>query len=319
MISFIKKIGKRPELGILISLIIVSLIFAYLSNGKFITLRNLGALLVKGAELGIMTIGIAFILISGEIDLSVGSVFGMSALFFVLLSKNTGSIPAFIIAVGAACLVGFFNGIIATKTHVSSLITTLGMMMFIRGVIYFAMGGFPRSFTSLDGFIDALGGKLTSHFYISTVWFIIAALVFAVVLSRTSYGNWVLAVGGNKEVARAMGIKVDQVRLTNFVLCALLAGLAGCISAARMHTVAATHGEFMELDAIASAVMGGCLITGGYGTIQGACIGAVLVSALSSGLILSGAPAYWYKAFIGIVLVVAAIINVSVIRRAISQ
>ncbi len=317
--EFLKKLSRRPELGILISLIIVSIVFTYLSHGKFITLRNLGALLVKGAELGIMTIGIAFILISGEIDLSVGSIFGMSALFFVLLSKTTGSIPAFFIALGIACLVGFCNGIIATKTHVSSLITTLGMMMFIRGVIYFAMGGFPRSFASLDGFINALGGKLTGNFYISTVWFIVVALIFAVVLSRTSYGNWVFSVGGNKEVARAMGIKVDQVRLVNFILCALLAGLAGCISAARMHTVAATHGEFMELDAIASAVMGGCLITGGYGTIQGACIGALLVSALSSGLILSGAPAYWYKAFIGIVLVIAAIINVSVIRRAVSQ
>jgi simple sugar transport system permease protein len=143
-------------------------------------------------------------------------------------------------------------------------------------------------------------------------------VIFGVILRLTRYGNAVLAVGGNREVARAMGISVDRVRLTNFILCALLAGFAGTISASRFHTVAATTGEFMELEAIAAAVMGGCLVTGGYGTILGASLGALLIPAVGAGLIMSGAPAYWYRAFIGVVLVVAAIVNLSVVRKAVT-
>ncbi len=319
MRDFFKKVGRRPELGILISLIAIVIVFTILSEGKFLRPRNLATLLATGAQLGIMTIGIAFMLISGEIDLSVGSVYGMSALFFIMLSRDLGSVPAFVLALGMAVLVGLCNGLIITKTHVPSLIATLGMMMFIRGVVYFTTGGFTTSFAATDPFIEALGGKVMGGFYISTVWFVLLALVFAVILDLTTYGNWVFSVGGNKEVARVLGINVDRVRLINFVLCAFLAGLAGCISAGRFHSVAATHGEWMELDAIAAAVMGGCLLTGGYGTIQGACMGALLTASLSSGLVLAGAPPYWYKAFIGIILVIAAIINLSVIRRAVSR
>lgn len=317
--GFLEALGKRPELGVLASLIVVSLVFIALSGGKFASVRNIASLLAISAELGIVTIGMALVLISGEIDLSVGSVFGMSALFFILLSGQIGSIPAFIIAVGVACLIGFANGLIVTRTEVPSLITTLGMMMFVRGIIYFTTGGFTRSFSSTDFFIEALGGRFAGRFHISVIWFIIVAVIFEVVLKLTRYGNAVFAVGGNKEVARALGIDVNRVKLINFVLCSFLAGFAGTISAGRFHTVAATTGEWMELEAIAAAVMGGCLITGGYGTIPGAFIGALLIPAVGAGLILSGAPAYWYRAFIGIVLVVASIINLTVIRRAIAR
>lgn len=312
-------IGKRPELGVLISLVIVSLVFVVLSGGKFASVRNIASLLAISAELGIITVGMAFMLIAGEIDLSVGSVFGMSALFFVLLSGHVGSVVAFIIAVGLACLVGVCNGVVTTRTEVPSLIATLGMMMFVRGIVYFTTGGFTRSFASTGFFIEALGGRFAGRFHISVVWFILIAAVFHVILRSTRYGNAVFAVGGNREAARALGVNVNRVRLANFILCAGLAGLAGTISASRFHTVAATTGEWMELEAIAAAVMGGCLITGGYGTIPGAFIGALLIPAVGAGLILSGVPAYWYRAFIGIVLVAASIVNLSVIRRAVAK
>ncbi|MFQ5854776.1 MAG: ABC transporter permease [Anaerolineae bacterium] len=319
VLDFLGSIGKRPELGVLISLVVVSLVFVVLSGGKFATVRNIASLLAISAELGIVTLGMAFILISGEIDLSVGSVFGMSALFFVLLSNLVGSVPAFLVAVGLACLVGLCNGFITTRTEVPSLIATLGMMMFIRGIIFFTTGGFTRSFSSTDFFIEALGGRFAGRFHTSVLWFVAVAVIFGVILRLTRYGNAVFAVGGNREVARALGINVDRVRLTNFILCSSLAGFAGTISASRFHTAAATTGELMELEAIAAAVMGGCLLTGGYGTIAGAFIGALLIPAVRAGLILSGAPGYWYQAFIGIVLVAASIINLSVIRRAVSK
>lgn len=308
------RIRRIPELGVLISLVVVSILFIILSEGSFISARNVASLLAIGAELGIVTIGIAFILISGEIDLSVGSVYGMSALFFVVLAGQVGTVPAFIIALGLACLVGLCNGLLVIKTEVPSLIVTLGLSMFVRGIIYFTTEGFTRNIPT-DFFTNLLAGNLAGRFLISTLWFVVLVVIFTIVLRLTSYGNAVLAVGGNTEVAKAMGINVNRVKLTNFILCSGLAGLAGTISASRFHTVAATTGQLLELEAIAAAVIGGCLITGGHGTIIGAALGAILIPTVRAGLVMAGAPAYWYQAFIGIVLVAAAILNLVVVRR----
>lgn len=218
--NLLRRTLRRPELGVLLSLVIVTVISIVLSEGKFASIRNAAALLAISAELGIVTIGMAFILISGEIDLSVGSVFGMSALFFVLLTNKIGSsIPAFVIALGLASLVGLANGLVVTKTQVPSLIATLGMMMFVRGIIYFTTGGFTRSFASTHPLVELLGGRFLDRFHTSVIWFVLVAVIFGVILRLTRYGNAVLAVGGNREVARAMGISVDRVRLTNFILC----------------------------------------------------------------------------------------------------
>jgi simple sugar transport system permease protein len=317
--AFIRTIGKRPELGALISLIIVSAAFIVLSEGKFATASNVQALLASGAELGIVTIGMAFMLICGEIDLSVGSVYGLTGLVFVLLSDEVGTVPAFVVAMAIAALAGLLNGIFTTKTLVSSLIVTLGMSMFLRGVIYFTTGGFTRAFNNIDIVIKALGGKLVGDFYVGILWFIVIAVVATAVLRLSRYGNYLLAVGGNREVARALGISVDRIRLTTFVLCSCLAGFGGAISASRFRSVAATTGATTALEAIAAAVMGGCLVTGGYGTVPGAVLGAILIPAVGAGLVLSGAPAYWYQAFIGVVLVGAAILNLAVVRRAVTQ
>ena len=310
----LKKFRRIAELGVLVSLVVVCVAFTILTDGQFATVGNAAALLAQAAELGIVTIGIAFILISGEIDLSVGSVYGMSALFFVFFSSQVGSLVAFFIAVGVACLAGLCNGLITLKTGVPSLIVTLGMQFFVRGIIYFTTQGFTMSIPT-DFLTNILAGNLIGDFLISLVWFVLFVVIFTIVLRFTPYGNAVFAVGGNKEVARAMGINVDRVKLTNFILCAGLAGLAGTISASRFHTVAATTGVGVELEAIAAAVIGGCLITGGYGSIVGACLGALFIPAISAGLIMAGAPSYWYQAFVGVVLVAAAVINLVVVRR----
>ena len=312
--SPLKALRRISELGVLASLVVVCVAFTLLTDGQFATVGNVAALLAQAAEIGIVTIGIAFILISGEIDLSVGSVYGMGALFFVFFSSQVGSVAAFLIAVGLACLAGLCNGLITLKTGVPSLIVTLGMQFFVRGIIYFTTQGFTMSIPS-DFLTNILAGNLLGDFLISIVWFVLLAVIFTIVLRFTSFGNAVFAVGGNKEVARAMGINVDRVKLTNFILCAGLAGLAGTISASRFHTVAATTGVGVELEAIAAAVIGGCLITGGYGSVIGAALGALLIPAVSAGLIMGGAPSYWYQAFVGVVLVAAAVINLVVVRR----
>jgi len=310
----LKAFNRISELGVLASLVVVCVAFTILTDGQFATAGNAAALLAQAAELGIVAIGIAFILISGEIDLSVGSVYGMSALFFVFFSSQVGSVASFFIALGVACLAGLCNGLITLKTGVPSLIVTLGMQMFVRGIIYFTTQGFTLNIPT-DFLTNILAGNLVGDFLISIVWFVLLVVIFTIVLRFTRYGNALFAVGGNKEVARAMGINVDRIKLTNFILCAGLAGLAGTISASRFHTVAATTGVGVELEAIAAAVIGGCLITGGYGSVIGAALGALLIPAVSAGLIMGGAPSYWYQAFVGVVLVAAAVINLVVVRR----
>jgi simple sugar transport system permease protein len=144
---------------------------------------------------------------------------------------------------------------------------------------------------------------------------ILVTILFEIILSGTRYGNWVYATGGNSAVARALGVNVDRVKLFNFMISGLLAGLGGCISFGRFRLVDPTLGMGMELETITAAVIGGTLLTGGYGSIVGAFIGAFLVGMVRTGLILAGAPAYWYRAFIGIVLVIAAIINIKIKKR----
>ncbi len=310
----LKNFHRISEFGVLVSLVVVCVAFTILTDGQFATVGNVATLLAQAAELGIVTIGIAFILISGEIDLSVGSVYGMGALFFVFFSSQVGSVAAFFIAVGVACLAGLCNGLITLKTGVPSLIVTLGMQFFVRGIIYFTTQGFTMSIPT-DFLTNILAGNLVGDFLVSIVWFVLLVVIFTIVLRFTSFGNAVFAVGGNKEVARAMGINVDRVKLINFILCAGLAGLAGTISASRFHTVAATTGVGVELAAIAAAVIGGCLITGGYGSIVGAALGSLFIPAISAGLVMAGAPSYWYQAFVGVVLVAASVINLVVVRR----
>ena len=319
MDSVFKRLLRRPEFGVIMSLLVITLVFTILSSGKFLSARNLSNVLASGSQLGVIAIGIALVLILGEIDLSVGSTAGFTALLFVLWTNRWGAEPAFVLALLVACCIGLFNGLVITRAEVPSLIATLGMTLFLRGFIYVITGGFVTSFQGTYPLVEILSGKVLFGFTTSIVWFVLLAVLFALILDTTAYGNRLFAVGGKREVARALGINVERMRLTVFVICATLAGFSGCLMASRFRTVAATTGAQMELEAIASAVMGGCLLTGGYGSIQGPCVGALLVSCVGSGLVLAGAPAYWYQAFIGIVLVLASIVNLNVVRRVVTR
>lgn len=311
-----KDFVKRPEAGALISFVIVVVAFTVLSDGKFLRLGNIASVLAMLAERGLAVIGITLLMISGEIDLSIGSVYGASALFFVVLSDYFPPLVAFLLVALFASATGLLNGTITTKFEVPSIIVTLGTMFFLRGVIYFTTKGFTRSFRSQSYLLHLLAGRICgSDFRLSVFWLLVATFIFFFLLEYHPYGNHILATGSNREVARVMGVKVDRVRALNFVICSAMASLGGMLSAARFGTVAATHGEGIELEAIASAVVGGTLLSGGYGSIQGSLIGALLVSSLRSGLLLSGAPAYWYIAFMGIILVVAAVVNMGLVRR----
>jgi len=288
--------------------------FGVLSKGLFLSARNVSSVLSIFAEQGFLVLGVTILLISGEIDVSVGSTYGLAALVFTILSRDTPGVLAFLGGLACALVVGLINGYIRTHFQVPSLIVTLGMLFTLRGIIYFVTQGFPRTLTR-DAFTCVLAAPIFGHFRISILWLLMGAAVFHILLNHTSYGNHVFAVGNNRELARMMGIKVERVLLTNFLLCSLMAGVAGMISASRLGTVVAGHGEGFELIAIAGSVIGGTLLTGGFGTVLGALAGALLLASLRSGLLLSGVPGFWYIAFVGIVLIIASIFNMEIVRR----
>lgn len=266
--------------------------------------------------MGIMVVGVTLLMISGEFDLSVGSTYGITGVTLVFLRlMQINILMAILLALGIACFIGFCNGIITLKTGIPSFITTLGMLMVVRGLIYFITQGYIYRLDAPPLFYGLLTGYLVGNFRASVIWFIIITLIFAVILSSTKYGNWLMAVGGNKEVARMLGVDVFKVKLMTFILTSFMAGLSGIIATSRFGMVMGSMGEGMELEAITAAVMGGTLLSGGYGTLIGSFMGAIFISSVRSGLILIGAPAFWYQTFVGISLIIAVVFNSSLARR----
>jgi len=302
------QIRRWPEFGVILAFLILFTIFSIFSS-KFLTLRNITGILTIVSELGIMAIGVAFLMIAGEFDLSVSSVYALSGFLFVTLSNSFNSPVAFIITLAIAAFIGFCNGMITLRAHIPSFIATLGMMLFLRGSLLAVTGGESVSYKS-DIIMPTILTRFMGYgFRPSHIWFVLLTLLFSLVLTNTRYGNWVFATGGNKEVARAMGVNVNKVKVTNFMLSSLMASLSGCIVISRFNIANASFGTGMELEAIASAVIGGTLLTGGYGTIIGVFFGAFLMGMMRTGLIMIGAPAYWYQAFVGAILIIAATIN----------
>ncbi len=302
------QIRRWPEFGVILAFLILFIIFSTFSS-KFFTLRNITGILTIVSELGIMAIGVAFLMIAGEFDLSVSSVYALSGFLFVTLANKFNSPLAFIITLAVAAFIGFCNGTITLHARIPSFITTLGTMLFLRGTLLAITGGESVSYKSDIIMPTLLTRFIGSGFRPSHIWFVLLTLLFSLILTNTRYGNWVFATGGNKEVARAMGVNVNKVKVINFMLSSLMASLSGCIVISRFNIANASFGTGMELEAIASAVIGGTFLTGGYGTIIGVFFGALLMGMMRTGLIMIGAPAYWYQAFVGAILILAATIN----------
>ncbi|MCS6964677.1 ABC transporter permease [Thermoflexus sp.] len=308
------ELRRYPEVGALAGFLAVFLSFSIVAP-HFLTPASLAGIMTIAAELGLVAIGVTLLMIAGEFDLSVGSVLGVSAMAFALMAR--AGIPhliAFLGALGLAAAIGALNGWVVTRGRLPSFIVTLGSMMFWRGVLLAVTGGFPIAYEEKSLLMFALSGRLPGGFHASALWFLGVALIATLVLTRTPFGNAIFASGGNPQAARALGVEVARVKQIGFILTAVLAALAGIIQFSRFGSVDPLRGEGMELEAIAATVTGGTLLTGGYGSVMGTVLGALIVGMVRNGLVLAGAPAYWYRAFIGLVLVGAVIINLRIRR-----
>ena len=307
--SIALRLRRHPEFGALAGLIIVFIGFS-LTATRFLTIESIAGIVTIASELAIVCGGVTFLMITGEFDLSVGSVFGLSAMVLAI-TANQG-IPIIIgllLALISAGIIGFINGFITVRFKIPSFITTLGALMFWRGILMATTKGFSVRYTGDSIILNILNKRFLSGFRASAIWFVLIIYILHIILTRTKYGNSTFATGGNKEAARVLGISVNKIKIYNFIICSVLAGLAGCIQFARFCSVDPVRGQGMELEAIAAVVVGGTLMTGGYGSLIGTFFGVLLMGMVRSGLIMAGAPSYWYEAFIGIILIGAVIIN----------
>jgi simple sugar transport system permease protein len=318
LLNFRRRVTSLHEIGAFVSLFVVFGTFSLLSP-YFLTSANLAGIASIAAELGVVAVGVCLLMVAGEFDLSVGSTFGLGAWLAATLLVTSNNpflnLLTLIFVLGMCGCIGLLNGILTVKLGLPSFIITLGTSMFIRGILYAISSGLVRIYTGSMFVPDILNGLLVLDFRTSLVWLVATVILAQVTLTRGKWGNWTLATGGKKDAARAMGVDTSRVKIVNFVICAFLAGLGGCISFSRMKSIQALLGQGLELEAIAATVIGGTLLTGGYGSVVGTLAGTFITASVRSGLVLAGAPPYWYSAFIGIILILATMINYVILHR----
>ena len=309
---------RVPELTPALGLIAVAVFFS-VQTGNFWSPQTMTAISSIAATVGIVSIGVTLLMMSGEFDLSVGQNFAFVPIVWAILFVTNGMNEwlSLAIALGIGGLVGLVNGYVTTYFRIPSFIATLGMYFGLQGMNNLLISGHQLLMFDPRLSMSLLGGRIgNSPFYMPVLWLIVIALIFWFITTRLAYGNWTLATGGNAGPAKAMGVPTVRVKRINFVVSSFLAGLAGCMQFAYLHGVTQAQGDKYELLAITAAVLGGTSLFGGLGTIWGSVLGAVLLSSIQIGLVLIGAPGSFYVTFIGVMLVVVVIANTKVSRMA---
>jgi simple sugar transport system permease protein len=256
-----------------------------------------------------IALGMTLLMTAGEFDLSVGSVFGFSAvLMWTLINEAEIALGlAFLIAIGVAMLIGLVNGLMVTRLKIPSFLVTLGMLLVVRGTALYLTDGFPQRTWRAESIVtEIIVGDVwiptpigDMRVFMSVFWFILFAVILGYVLMGSRWGNWIQAAGGNPAAALARGVRVARVKVSLFVLTAVLAAYAGITSSIRTASANPNSGTSYELEVIAMTVIGGTVLTGGKGTIIGTVIGVFLLRVINNGIIQIGVPGLAYRIFIG--------------------
>lgn len=305
--SLLQKIFSSAEFGPLILLIGEIAVFTALSPA-FLSAGNISNLLAFTPELGMITLGMTLLMIAGEFDLSVGSVFGFApVLMWTCYNTHfTSLFVGFLIAIGVAALIGFANGWLVTRLRIPSFLVTLGMLLVVRGTALYLTSGFPQRTWSATSFLtNVIAGEFPIgdlRIYTSLIWFAGLAILSGYVLTQTKTGNWIQASGGNPEAARARGVQVSRTKIILFVAAAIISAYAGIASSIRVSAANPNSGTGYELEVIAMVVIGGTMLSGGRGTIIGTVIGVLILRVMRNGIVLIGVPGLAYNIFIGAII-----------------
>jgi simple sugar transport system permease protein len=326
--SPLRRILGRPELGAVVGAVAVFLFFAFTAD-SFLRVGSLSTVLYAASTIGIMAVPVALLMIGGEFDLSAGVLVTTSALISSMFSyQMTANVW---VGVGVSLLVtlavGAFNGFMLTRTKLPSFIITLGTYLMLIGMNL----GFTKAITgtvstrsveNMDGFSQAkavFAATLTvggMNIRITVVWWLVLIAVASWILLRTRAGNWIFAVGGNEDAARAVGVPVRATKTGLYMGVALAAWITGQHLLFSYDVVQSSGGVGNELIYIVAAVIGGCLLTGGYGSAVGSAVGALIFGMTSKGIVFAEWNADWFKFFLGAMLLLATLLNHWVRKRA---
>lgn len=306
-----RRLIGRQEFGVFLILLVMGGGLS-LYTDTFLTSTNIFNILRAFSWIAISAFGQCMVIITGGIDLSVGSVMGLAGLATAMLLTRGVNVPVAVVAgLLVGLLVGFLNGLMITGGKLPPFIATLGSLLMARGLCYGLTGGWPvrdlplafRNLGQYDIPIAGLGVPLP------LIFMLVIGVITSAFLSRTVWGYRIYALGGNETATALSGINTNRVKLMVYSLCGLLTAIGGVLMTARLGVAAPTAAQGYELDVIAAVVVGGTSLKGGEGTILGVLIGAAIMQVLRNGLVLMGVSAYWLQAVQGLVIVVAIMLD----------
>jgi len=306
----------RTPTPTLIGIYILMLIFFSLSSENFLTLQNMKGVFNNFAVFGIMAAGITVVMIGGGFDLSVGSAAGLAGIVsaVLLMKGNELSTPyVFIIAIAIGCLIGLINGLIIVKVGINPIITTLGTLAIIRGICYFWADLNPRIYNL---FVQDLGRiYIGGVFPITTLYIIVAFVIFAIIFKFTRFGRDLFTIGGNENLARLAGISVDRIKIISYMISGFFAAIAGLLLISQLGSGRPEYGTGAELEVLTIVVLGGVVVGGGKGNLLGVFIALIIIQTISNGMVLIDLPVFLRMVVKGALLVLVIAIDAIRSRR----
>lgn len=347
--TFFATLMKRPELGAIAGLILVVVFFAIFADGAMFKASGFFNWMSPAAQLGIMAIAAALLMIGGEFDLSIGSMVAFTGLFFgvCVVNWNMPLIAAIPLTMVFAAAAGAINGLLVIRTGLPSFIVTLAFLFIFSGLSLVGLKWATGGSTQLRGVKEAVEGDFLAPIFsgdafgglmqplanigiidtfksgapkaagvpVEILWFLGLALVATYILLRTPVGNWIFAAGGDRNAANNSGVPVDKVKISLFMLTACAAALVAIITVLDTGSTDAKRGFQKEFQAIIAAVVGGCLLTGGYGSAIGAFFGSVIFGMVVIGLGYTSFDQDWFQVFLGAMLLIAVLFNNAIRKR----
>ncbi len=301
-LSLIKK--NIPILGLLLIMLFISII-----QPRFLSSYNIISVLRQASINGLLAFGLTIVIISGGIDLSVGSTLAVSSMVMALSIKaGVPAFPAVLFSLLVGSAIGVLNGLLISKGKLQPFIATLGTMMVFRGVTLYLSEGLPVSKLG-EGFIGWIGRGSMLGIPVPVYLLTIVFLVFAYFLKHTTFGKRIYAIGGNEKAARLSGVKVENNIVYIYMISGLLAALAGVILTSRIDSAVPTAAKGYELTAIAAAVIGGASLSGGKGKATGTIIGILIIAVITNGLNLIGVSSYLQQIITGVIILTAVLLD----------
>ena len=297
-------VRRFPQLSILLAFIVLFVILS-ISTESFFSANNIMNVLRQASTLMIVAIGMTFVLISGGIDLSIGSVACLAGTITAGLMVKSGLpvLIALLLGILLGVIIGIFNGVVISKLRIPPFIATLAMMSTARGAALIYSGGYP--ITSLPDEALILGRGYILNVPVPVIFMITVVILAWIALLMTKFGRYTFAIGGNEECARLSGIKVDITKISVYAISGACAALTGILPTMRLASSQPTLGDGLEMDAIAAVVLGGTSLFGGRGYILGTIIGTLFLTVLSNGLNILEINSFWQQFLKGIILIVA--------------